>query len=102
MNSVEQMMYSLLCFTTFNCYLFCPTIKMVLHRFHKKGTRALQVQVLIMTHTLAEITAGKSGVAAEAVELIQSHWCAFLFRARSTLSPPDFLQGPSTETVVLF
>ena len=55
-----------------------------------------------MTHTLAEITAGKNGVAAEAAELIQSHWCAFLFRAGSTLSPPDFLRGPSTETVVLF
>ena len=47
---------------------------MVLHRFQKKGTRALQVQVLIMTHTLTEITTGKSGIAAEAVEFIQSHW----------------------------
>ena len=54
-----------------------------------------------MTHAMAEITAGKSGVAAETVELVQFLWCAFLFRAQSTLSL-HFLQGPSTETVVLF
>ena len=39
-------------------------------------------------HMLTGNTAGKSGVAAETVELVQFPWCvcAFLFRAWSTLS----------------
>ena len=74
-------------FTTFNCYLLYSTSKRLYINSEEKGTGVGQYRYE-QVHTLTGNTAGKSGVAAETVELVQfpSGVCAFLFRARSTLS----------------
>ena len=66
------MMHSLLCFTTFNCYLLYSTTKMILHRAKRKVQELVDTGFNKDTHydnyaTMAEITAGRSGVAAETV-----------------------------------
>ena len=74
-------------FTTFNCYLSFSTSKRLYISSEGKGTGVGQYKYE-QVHTLTGNTAGRSGVAAETVELVQFPWgvCAFLFRAWFTLS----------------
>ena len=61
-------------FTTFNCYLLYSASKKALHKFQGKVTGVGRYRCE-QEYTLAGNNAGKSGVAAETVELVQFPWC---------------------------